>query len=198
MLLLVAAAAVFFIFVMPKLSKDEPKGEYVNDDFGGSIMFVNGVYAIYDSDGGYEVGTYEVKGEEITFTTINGDVDHGKYNKKENTVEYGYEFSLRDADKGFGVEIDKDYIKSLKNKLKEAAETALGDEEVKAEAELFGADYYIYGSELVDKHTLFTAALSDNLNYESEAVLAYLLENNFITIDIYVNVSSKTAEVTVY
>ena len=183
-LVLAAAAAVFFIFVMPKLSKAAPKGEYVNDDFAGRIIFDDGVYSVYDDEGGYEFGTYEVKGGKITFTTVNGDVDYGTYNKKDNTVEYGYLFTLDNAEKTFDVEIDESYVNGLKVKIEEAAKAALSDEEVKAEALEFNSDYYIYGSALVNGNTAFTKALADNLGYVNDKVLSYLLENNYISIDI--------------
>ncbi len=197
-LVLAAAAAVFFIFIMPKLSKAAPKGEYVNDDFAGRIIFDDGVYSVYDDEGGYEFGTYEVKGGKITFTTVNGDVDYGTYNKKDNTVEYGYLFTIDNADKTFDVDIDEGYVNGLKVKIEEAAKAALSDEEVKAEASEFGANYYIYGNELVNKNTAFSRALADKLGYDSDKVLSYLLENNLITLDISVNVDAGTATVFVY
>ena len=197
-LLLAAAAVVFFIFVMPKLSKAAPKGEYINEDFGGKIIFDDGVYAVYDSEGGYEFGTYEVKGGKITFTTVNGDVDYGKYDKKDNTVEYGYLFTLDSADRTFDVDIDKSYVNGLRDKIEEAAKAALAEEEVKTEASEFGSYYYIYGNELADGKTAFSRALSEKLGYGSDKVLSYLMENNFITIEITVNADSQTAAVIVY
>ena len=198
LLLLAALTAVFIIFVLPKLSKGEPKGEYKNSDFGGYILFDEGVYAVYDNDGGYELGTYEIKNDEIIFTNVNGEVDHGRYNKKDNTVEYGYTFESNGEKETFDVDIDKDYVKSLKDNIKKAADTVCGDSDVISEAEELGAPYYIYGNELSEGHTAFTRALADKLGYGNDRVLSYLLENNYITIDISVNTSSKTTEVTFY
>ena len=95
--IIAALAAVFIIFVLPKLSKGEPKGEYANSDFGGYILFDDGVYAVYGTGGGYEFGTYEVKGDKITFKSANGETDYGKYDKKADTVEYGYLFESNDS-----------------------------------------------------------------------------------------------------
>ena len=197
-LILAAAAAVFFIFVLPKLSKGAPKGEYVNEDFGGYVLFDNGIYAVYDDQGAYEFGTYEIKNDKITFTSVNGDVDHGKYNKKDNTVEYGYVFKLNDAKQTFGVDIDKKYVKELKDKFTTASESALASEEVKTEAKEFAAAYYIYGNELVEPRTEFAKALAENLGYSSDNVLAYLIENKYITVSIMPDVAAQTVEVIIY
>lgn len=197
-LILAAAAAVFFIFVLPKLSKGSPKGEYSNEDFGGYILFDNGVYAVYDDTGTYEFGTYDIKSDEITFTSANGDVDHGKYNKKENTVEYGYVFKLNDAKQTFGVDIDKKYVKGLKDNIKSASESALASEDVKAEAEEFAAAYYIYENELSEPRTEFAKALAEKLGYSSDKVLSYLIENKYITVSIMPDVAAQTVEVTIY
>ena len=197
-LILAAAAAVFFIFVLPKLSKGAPKGEYSNEDFGGYILFDNGVYAVYDDTGTYEFGTYDIKSDEITFTSANGDVDHGKYNKKENTVEYGYVFKLNDAKQTFGVDIDKKYVKGLKDNIKSASESALASEDVKAEAEEFAAAYYIYENELSEPRTEFAKALAEKLGYSSDKVLSYLIENKYITVSIMPDVAAQTVEVTIY
>ncbi len=197
-LILAAVAAVFFIFVLPKLSKGAPKGEYVNEDFGGYVLFDNGIYAVYDDQGTYEFGTYEVKNDKITFTNVNGDVDHGKYNKKDNTVEYGYVFKLNDAKQTFGVDIDKKYVKELKDKFITASESALASEEVKTEAEELAAAYYIYGKELVEPRTEFAKELAENLGYSSDNVLAYLIENKYITVSIMPDVAAQTAEVIIY
>lgn len=197
-LILAAVAAVFFIFVLPKLSKGAPKGEYVNEDFGGYVLFDNGIYAVYDDEGTYEFGTYEIKNDKITFTSVNGDVDHGKYNKKDNTVEYGYVFKLNDAKQTFGVDIDKKYVKELKDKFITASESALASEEVKTEAKEFAAAYYIYGNELVEPRTEFAKALAENLGYSSDNVLAYLVENKYITVSIMPDVAAQTVEVIIY
>ena len=197
-LILAAVAAVFFIFVLPKLSKGAPKGEYVNEDFGGYVLFDNGIYAVYDDQGTYEFGTYEIKNDKITFTNVNGDVDHGKYNKKDNTVEYGYVFKLNDAKQTFGVDIDKKYVKELKDKFTTASESALASEEVKTEAEGLAAAYYISGKELVEPRTEFAKALAENLGYSNDNVLAYLIENKYITVSIMPDVAAQTAEVIIY
>ena len=197
-LILAAVAAVFFIFVLPKLSKGAPKGEYVNEDFGGYVLFDNGIYAVYDDQGAYEFGTYEIKNDKITFTSVNGDVDYGKYNKKDNAVEYGYVFKLNDAKQTFGVDIDKKYVKELKDKFTTASESALASEEVKTEAEEFAAAYYIYGNELVEPRTEFAKALAENLGYSSDNVLAYLVENKYITVSIMPDVAAQTVEVIIY
>ncbi len=197
-ILLAALATAFIIFILPKLSKGEPKGEYVNNDFAGHILFDDGVYAVYDSNGGYELGTYEVKGDKITFTDANGDIDYGKYNKKDNTVEYGYLFELNDSKETFDIDIDKKYVKVLKEKISDAATEVCADDEILAEAEMLNGSYYICDTELADKNTAFTSALSDKLGYGSDKILSYLIENKFIAIDISVNISSKTADVTIY
>ena len=197
-ILLAALATAFIIFILPKLSKGEPKGEYVNNDFAGHILFDDGVYAVYDSNGGYELGTYEVKGDKITFTDANGDIDYGKYNKKDNTVEYGYLFELNDSKVTFDIDIDKKYVKGLKEKISDAATEVCADDEILTEAEMLNGSYYICDTELADKNTAFTSALSDKLGYGSDNILSYLIENKFIAIDISVNISSKTADVTIY
>ena len=196
--IIAALAAVFIIFVLPKLSKGEPKGEYANSDFGGYILFDDGVYAVYGTGGGYEFGTYEVKGDKITFKSANGETDYGKYDKKADTVEYGYLFESNDSKETFDVDIDKSYVNGLNNKIKEAADDACGLDEIITEAETLGSSYYIYGSELSDGHTALSRALANNLGYSNDNVLSYLLENNYITFEISVNTSSRTVTVTIY
>ena len=199
LLFIAALATVFFVFIMPKLKgNNEPKGEYKNKDFGGYLLFDDGVYAVYDKDEGYELGTYEVKGDGITFTDVNGSVDYGKYNSKDNIVEYGYEFTLNDEKEKFDVNIDDEYVKALKSKIKDAACDALNASEVFNEAEIFESDYYIYGKELSETHTEFTKALSDNLNYGSDSILQYLLEENYIAISVSLDLNNKTADVVIY
>ncbi len=197
-LVLAAVAAVFFIFVLPKLSKGEPKGEYGNEDFEGYVLFDDGVYAVYDDAGTYEFGTYEINGDEITFTSVNGDVDHGRYNKKENTVEYGYIFESKDAKQTFGVDIDKNYVKGLKEKIVSASKEALTIEEVKAEAQEFAAAYYITGNELAEPRTEFAKALAEKLGYSGDNVLSFLVEKKYITVSIVPDSSAQDVEVVIY
>ena len=194
-LLLIAGALLFFL---PLLINGKLSGRYYSKDFDAYIMFDDGVYAVYGDYGGLEFGTYELDGEKIIFTDLNGSKDYGTFNKRKNTVEYGYTFKSDDKKAGFDKDIDVEYVNSLKFKLEDAAEAALEEEGAYNDARTWNSDYYISGDILETSDMEYIITFAECLGYGSDDVLSYLLKENYMSFDLELNIERDIANVVFY
>ncbi|MBQ9609182.1 MAG: hypothetical protein IJV15_07015 [Lachnospiraceae bacterium] len=194
-LLLIAGALLFFL---PLLINGRLSGRYYSKDSDAYIMFDDGVYAVYSNNGGLEFGTYELDGEKIIFTDLNGSKDYGTFNKRKNTVEYGYNFKSDNKKAGFDTDIDKEYLNSLKFKIEDAAEEALEEEAAYNDARSWNSDYYISGDMLETSDMEYIITFADCLGYSSDDVLSYLLKENYISFDLELNIEKNVANVEFY
>ncbi|MBQ8913584.1 MAG: hypothetical protein IJ054_06030 [Lachnospiraceae bacterium] len=194
-LLLIAGALLFFL---PLLINGKLSGRYYSKDFDAYIMFDDGVYAVYGDYGGLEFGTYELDGEKIIFTDLNGSKDYGTFNKRKNTVEYGYTFKSDDKKAAFDKDIDVEYVNSLKFKLEDAAEAALEEEGAYNDARTWNSDYYISGDILETSDMEYIITFAECLGYGSDDVLSYLLKENYISFDLELNIERDIANVVFY
>ena len=186
---------IFFIFIFPILTSSKLGGEY---KYKGSYyteyyLFDDGIWVNYDIDDGetektyYAIGTYVVNGDKITLTNMDGDNQTFTYDKKKNTLTvYGTKYTSSNKKAKLEVDIDKDYLDSLKNLVTTAAQTALADEDVYEEA-IWWESYYVYGSDLKDPYTEFEKELALNLGYSNDKKLQFLLENSIISFDIQIS-----------
>ena len=194
-LLLIAGALLFFL---PLLINGKLTGRYYSKDIDAYIIFDDGVYAVYGDSGGLEFVTYELDGEKIIFTDLNGSNDYGTFNKRKNTVEYGYTFKSDDKKAGFDKDIDAEYVNSLKFRIEDAAEAALEEESAYNDARTWNSDYYISGDILDTSDMEYVITFAECLGYGSDDILSYLLKENYISFDLELNIERDVADVVFY
>ena len=197
-LILLVLVVGILLFVLPLLLNKKLSGRYHSDELKADIIFDNGVYAIYNDYESIEFGTYELDGQKIIFTSLNGNKDYGTYDKRKNSLEYGYTFKSVDKKAGFDKDIDEAYVTSLRGKLEDAAEQALEDDAAYTDARSWNSDYYIRGDMLSTSDMEYIKEFADCLNYNSDDKLSYLLEHNYLSFNLELNLKRDEATITFY
>ena len=186
--ILVAVAVVFFVIILPILTRSKLGGKYTtsNSSYYHSVVFDNGTYVFYDDDGEIsEVGTYEIDEDEIELTSIEGYDKEGKFNAEENKVGInGNFYKIKDKKATLDFKMTDDYLDTLEAKIEDATDKVLEDEEVYEEATWYS--YYIYDDALLNPDTLYEEALAKELDYANDKTLKALIEGNYLEIDVYI------------
>ena len=182
-----ALAIVFFVVILPILTRSKFDGEYTdsNSYYYNKLVVDDGTYAYYDEDGNLiEAGTYTIKGETVTFVSLSGDEEKATFNADDNKIRISgdvYKSSDKKAD--LDIKLTESYVDDLEERIRTETDEILKDEEIYEEFEW--SWYFIYEDDLKNPTTLYEEALAEALDYKNDTTLQQLVESGVITMDIY-------------
>ena len=183
-------AAVFFIFIWPILTRSELKGEYVckSESYEHTFVFDDGTFVVYDSDDDVVMaGTYEYDEEDgdIELETIDGYSYSASFDRDENIVKYySSKYKSTNEKETLSFKLEEDYLETLEDSVTTAAEVALTNESIYEEA--YYTSYYLEDDDFAYPDSDFTEAVAENLGYEEDKALQFLMESGYVEIYIYV------------
>ncbi|MGN0150871.1 MAG: hypothetical protein ACI39Q_00215 [Wujia sp.] len=188
---IIAAAllVVFFVVILPILTRSKLAGEYTYTDSWGNdltAVFDDGTYAIYDDDELEEAGTYYAKKDRVFLTDIEGYEKEAKFNNKDNKLRIdGNIYKSSDKKGTLDFKLTEDYYENLKKTIDTSCKTIIANEDIYND--LYWNSCWIYDDALKNPNTDFKKELAKALGYSEDATLQALIEGGYLEIYIYLS-----------
>ncbi len=174
---------IFFAVILPILTRADLKGEYVCKSSYSyhTFIFDGNTYIIYDEDHDItEIGnfTYNKDNGKIKMYSYEGYESEAKFNDEENTFRYyGDRYKSTDKKEKTPIQLPKDYVDELEDRVEEAAEDIFKDD--------YSWGYYsLYDDDLKDPFGDFEKDMAKALDYDNDKVLQFLMEEDLLSIDV--------------
>ncbi len=185
----VVVLIVFFVVLLPILTRAKLKGEYIYTDSWDdeyTLIFDNGTYLCYDYDDDLvSAGTYKLKDNKVTLTDIEGSTETAKFDSDNNVVKLsGDKYKSTDKKAKIDFTLPENYLETIKEPVETAINKILEDEDIYDD--VYWSSAYIDDDDLKDPTTDFEKKLATELNYTSDKALQTLMEEGYLEIDVYI------------
>lgn len=185
----VVLLVVFFVVILPILTRAKLKGEYTytdswDDDY--TAIFDDGTYLIYDYDGDLdEAGTYTIKDNKVTLIDIEGYETTAKFDADNNAIKiHGDKYKSTNKKEKIDFSLTENYLEVIKPSIEDAIYEVLKDDDIYDDVYWSSED--ILDNVLKNPSTDFEEEFAELINYDEDKALQTLIEDGYLNIYIYI------------